>query len=467
MKNFIVVACVWSLLAGGIAAANGGGVAVVKRKVVNIAAAALLGIGATCGAFIGCERAAQMGSNMVRDVDPVESARDAGEPPVYDPSSRLIKFGVIFEEDLLQSFLGAATAVRVFNQMNVSNGIEAPTFEPVPFRIYENSWSDVVKAANYSIEYDQVVAILGPNSSLLAEFSDEVAQTSGVPMLAIGSTSPGVPRAGDMVFLTAFSDNYQGSVLAAFARGDLNADSAAVLFRSDNNYSEEIAQSFRDDFREMGGVVSSYHGYTYAENDGMLRSQLSSVVEEIARSQPDVVAIPSFVADSAVVMRELRKAGVEAIFIGSDSWSGGLVDSMDERDLVAAAGAAVEGAYYPTHFFFAEQGEDNLSQQATVFVQAYRQLWKRYSVGPHAYAPDALAALGYDAAMILQQAALRVVSDGGKLTRQALRDEIERVKDYRGATDIAGYDDQRLPNKNVIILTIKNGEEMFHKNIRP
>ena len=464
MKNFIVVACVWSLLAGGIAAANGGGVAVVKRKVVNIAAAALLGIGATCGAFIGCERAAQMGSNMVRDVDPVESARDAGEPPAYDQSSRFIKFGVIYEDGLLQSFLGTATAVRLFNQMNVSNGIEAPTFEPVPLKIYENSWSDVVEAANNLIEYDQVVAIVGPNSSLLAEFSDEVAQTSGVPMLAIGATSPGVPRAGDMVFLTAFSDNYQGSVLAAFARGDLNADSAAVLFRSDNNYSEEIAQSFRDDFREMGGVVSSYHGYTYAENDGMLRSQLRGVVEEIARSQPDVVAIPSFVADSAVVMQELRKAGVEAIFIGSDSWSGGLADSMDERDLVAAAGAAVEGAYYPTHFF-AEQ--DNLSQQASVFVQTYQKLWARYSIGPDAYAPDAFAALGYDAAMILQQAALRITSDGGKLTRQSLRDEIEKVKDYRGATDIAGYDDQRLPDKNVIILTVKNGKEMFHKNIKP
>lgn len=464
MKNFIVVACVWSLLASGIAAANGGGVAVVKRKVVNIAAAALLGIGATCGAFIGCERAEQIGSNLVRDADPVASATDGGELAAYD-LSRIIKFGVIYEHELSQAFLGAAAAVRVFNQMNVSNGIEGPTFEPVPIRIYENSWSGVVRAASNLIEYDQVVAIVGPNSSLLAEFSDEVAQTNGVPMLAIGSTSPGVPRAGDMVFLTAFSDNYQGSVLAAFARGDLSADSAAVLFRSDNNYSEEIAQSFRDGFRAMGGVVSSYHGYTYAENDGMLRSQLRGVVEEITRSQPDVVAIPSFVSDSAVVMRELRKAGVEAIFIGSDSWSGGLVDSMDARDLIAAAGAAVEGAYYPTHFFLGSVEEGNLSQQATVFVQAYRQLWQRYSLGPNS--PDALAALGYDAAMILQQAALRVVSDGGNLTRQALRDEIERVKDYRGATDIAEYDDQRLPNKNVIILTIKNGEEIFHKNIRP
>lgn len=456
MKNFIVVACVWSLLVSGIAAGNAGGVAVVKRKVVNIAAAALLGVGAVCGAFTGCDRAGQMGSRMVREVDPVEQAVDGEELPAYN-LHRTIKFGVIYEHEFPQSFLGAVAAVRILIQMNMNNGIEGLAFEPVPIRIYDNSWSSVVRAASNLIEYDQVVAIIGPNSSLLAEFSDEVAQTSGVPMLAIGSTSPGVPRAGDMVFLTAFSDTYQGQVLAAFARDDLSADSAAVLFRSDSNYSEDIAQSFKDGFRAAGGVVSSYHGYTYAEgNDALLISQLRRVVEEIARSQPDVVAIPSFVADAAVVTRELRKAGVEAIFIGSDSWSGGLVDSMDERNLISVAGAAVEGAYYPTHFF-AEASEGNLSRESAVFVQAYRQMFD--------WEPDALAALGYDAAMIVQQAATRIGAD--KLTPQALRDEIEKIQGYRGATDVAGYDISRLPNKNVIILTVKNGTEMFHKNIRP
>lgn len=455
MKNFIVVACVWSLLVSGIAAGNAGGVAVVKRKVVNIAAAALLGVGAVCGGFIGCDRAGQMGSRMVREVDPVEQVVDEAELPAYN-LHRTIKFGVIYEHEFPQSFLGAVAAVRILIQMNMTNGIEGLAFEPVPIRIYDNSWSSVVRAASNLIEYDQVVAIIGPNSSLLAEFSDEVAQTSGVPMLAIGSTSPGVPRAGDMVFLTAFSDNYQGQVLAAFARDDLSADSAAVLFRSDSTYSEEIAQSFKDGFRATGGVVSSYHGYTYADNDALLISQLRHVVEEIVRTQPDVVAIPSFVAEAAVVMRELRKAGVEAIFIGSDSWGGGLVDSKDERDLIAAAGAAVEGAYYPTHFFL-EAVEGNLSRESAVFVQAYQQMFD--------WEPDALAALGYDAAMIVQQAATRIGAD--KLTPQALRDEIEKIQGYRGATDIAGYDISRLPNKNVIILTVKNGTEMFHKNIRP
>ena len=446
MKGFLAVSAVLLVFDGAVIA--GGGLARMSETKTALIASSIV----VCGAMFGCDRGQQMAGNMVAPVRPPAQSQSADERQIGNIANS-IQFGLIHEEQFPQ--IVRSTAI-VSLEVNNAGGIAGGFLEAVQHKIYRNDRAAVVESANNLAVRDDVYAIIGPSGSVLAEFSDEVAQIRGVPMMAIGATNPGVTRAGDMVFLTAFSDTYQGQMLARFAHEDLEAKSAAVLFWNESDYSREIARAFYERFINLGGDVGylSWHSYTYSGDDDLAsRLDQQGIIGAIAAAQPDVVVIPSYISDSAVVMRVLRSAGVRGVFLGADSWGGGLVDSKDEHDLVVAAGDAVEGAYFASHF----SADANLSPEAKQFVDFYIS-----STG--GIAPDALAALSYDAMRLTALAAERV---GGDLTKEKLRDEIAATINYRGATNIARYNERREPIKNVFMFNVRNGDKVFHKTIEP
>ena len=71
--------------------------------------------------------------------------------------------------------------------------------------------------------------------------------------------------------------------------------------------------------------------------------------------------------------------------------------------------------------------------------------------------------MNYDAVKLLFEA----IERAGSLDPEAIREQLKATDDYTGATRIAGYDDNRHPAKNAVILTIENGEKKFHKQIDP
>ena len=68
-----------------------------------------------------------------------------------------------------------------------------------------------VEAAETMILDDEVVALIGPNRSAHAIEVGAVAQRHGVPMITTAATNPGVTAAGDLVFMAAFTDQFQGA----------------------------------------------------------------------------------------------------------------------------------------------------------------------------------------------------------------------------------------------------------------
>ena len=97
-----------------------------------------------------------------------------------------------------------------------------------------------VAAAETMILDDEVVALIGPNRSAHAIEVGAVAQRHGVPMITTAATNPGVTAAGDLVFMAAFTDQFQGRVVAEFAFETLGVMTAAVLTERGEVYSEGI-----------------------------------------------------------------------------------------------------------------------------------------------------------------------------------------------------------------------------------
>ena len=426
MRFLLVALCVATL---SFSSAYGtGNVSATKRVAVTVGHALAgigLGVVALCSTLTGCDQ-----MHMAKDVLQEDVA-------VTEKTPNPVKIGVIYEAEytLPNSYRGARLAA---NQANLAGGINGRYIELIPHKIYDRDEADTVNAAKNLVVYDMVIALVGANYSTLSEYIDEVATQNGVLQLAIASTSKTITRAGKEVFLTAAPNSFQALIMSKYA-AEQGIDSAAVVFWREDAYSVDLAESFRDRFNELGTVVS-YQGYSYGSHlgDEEFAAQLneSGLISSIAAAQPDAVYIPGF-GESKVVATELRKAGVDAKVLGADAW--GLIDDADL--------ASLEGGVYTDHFHPNAAPEIN---------ELYRNT---YGIDM-----DGLAALGYDAIGILVQAGREV---GDDLNRETLRDAVERIENYMGATNIKRFDENRHPIKDMVVFEIKGGQRKYLMTVSP
>ncbi len=363
------------------------------------------------------------------------------------PPKRAIKIGFIYTTPNRKNSLEGATLAAI--QLNEAGGVRGMPIElidgGVPIQILaKNNISDteyVAALAEKLIVRENAFAIVGPNRSRHAVIVAEIAQRHRVPMMTTSATNPTITATGDFVFMAAFTDDFQGAVMAEFAARELGASRAAILTHRGDVYSEGLSQTFTDNFGALGGHVVAHQFYMSGETD--FTAQLTA----IARAAPDVVFVPGFVDEVPRVVRQAKQdIGITAAFLGGDSW--------DNSALVAAGGEVFEGSFFSS-LFSSRVAPGDLSEDAHEFIAAYTA---RFGV-----APDGGAALGYDALRLVVQA-MRRAQD---LTPEAIRDQIAATHNYSGATFISGYDENRHTAKSAIINRIANGEVQFHTVISP
>ncbi len=354
-----------------------------------------------------------------------------------DGDQDAIKIGFIYSSaNRSHSLNGAELAER---KLNAEGGIHGT---PIELIARGNITGDEHAAdiAEALIIEEGVSAIIGPNLSRYAVPIGEVAQAQGIPMVTTTATNPTVTAAGDFVFMSAFTDDFQGKVMAQFATQDLEANTAAVLTRSGSLYSGGLSQTFIDNFTVSGGevVVADF----YARGDTEFTAQLTAIAE----TAPDVFFLPGFSAEIPLVVEQARTLGITGILLGGDSW--------DNAALIAQSGAVLEGSYFST-FFWADVPPGSLGKDAHQFIDTYTSIF--------GIPPDGGAALGYDALRLTVQAMRRAP----ELTPTEIRDQIAATKNYSGATFISGYDHNRHAAKSAFINRIVDGEARFHKLIQP
>lgn len=380
--------------------------------------------------FLGCDQIQQLLSPL-----PDTGAEDAIKIGFLytTPNRNNSRYGA----ELATMQLNEAGGVRGIPIQLIAHGI--PTQRFVSENINDTEY--VSKLVLELIVEEEVSAIVGPNRSTYAVVVGEIAQRHGIPMMATSATNPSVTAAGDFVFMAAFTDDFQGVAMAAFALQDLEVKTAAVLTHKGDVYSEGLSQTFINSFIAHGGQVVADE--FYAAGDTNFTAQLTTVAE----ATPDVIFSTGFSPEVPLLVRQAREeVGITATFIGGDSW--------DNTALIEAAGAAIDGSFFSSGFS-AEAEPSDLGEDAYQFVTAYTAMF--------GILPDGGAALGYDALRLVVQA-MRRADD---LTPTAIRDQLAATLNYSGATFISGYDENRHTSKSVVIKQIVNGEVQFHKLIEP
>ena len=190
---------------------------------------------------------------------------------------------------------------------------------------------------------------------------------------------------------------------------------------------------FIDPFQ--GEVVSRQ---TCAERDQSFKAQLAAM----KTTKPQAIFVSAYYTEAGLIARQARELGIRAALVGPDGW--------DSPKLIETGGDAVEGGYFSNHY-----SADSPDARTQEFVKAYQA---RYG-----QSPDALAALGYDAAGLLVDAIRRA----GSTERKAIRDALAATKDYHGATGSISMDAQRNARKPAVILQVKHGKFVLVETIAP
>lgn len=352
------------------------------------------------------------------------------------PASGSIVIGHFASMTGPQATFGISTdqAIRLaIKEKNDKGGVKGRKIELVTIDD-AGKQSEAATAVTRLINDHKAVAVLGEVASSLSLAGGPIAQKAKIPMISPSSTNPDVTDVGDYIFRVCFLDDFQGWVDAKFAKDDLKATKAAILYDQAQAYSSGLADYFEKAFKEMGGTIVTKQAYT----GGNL--EISSQLQSIKGAGAQVVFLPGYYSDAGTIIRKAKEAGITVPFLGGDGW--------DSEELPKIAGDAINGHYFSNHY---APEEDR--PEVKGFVEAYKKAYGK--------TPDGLAALGYDAALVLFDAMERAPSLDGK----ALREAIAQTKNFTGVTGTFSIDENRNAMKSAVIVKYDGGKQVMAARI--
>ena len=314
-------------------------------------------------------------------------------------------------------------AELAFDQVNEAGGL---LDLPVNFLIRDDMHQPAESLTVYDrlVNQDNVIAIVGPVTSGPANAVAAAAAANRTPMISPTATHADVTRHGDFMFRACFLDAYQAYTMAVFARQNLGATTAAIIFDQGMAYSEGLATNFRAYFESMGGTIVANEAYMSGEVD--FRTQLTS----IRATNPEVLFVPDYFTVVALIAAQVRELEIDATLLGADGWEGvlGMVDDP----------SILDGAFFSAHF-----AADDPNPLVQSFVQSYTE---RFGV-----APNSFAALGYDAARILAQA----IQAAGSTDNNAIINAMQNIN-FNGVTGNITFDEFGDPIKDIVVIALES-----------
>lgn len=287
------------------------------------------------------------------------------------------------------------------------------------------------------ISRDKVVAILGEVASSRSLEAAPICQAAKIPQISPSSTNPAVTETGDYIFRVCFIDPFQGVVMAKFAKDTLKVRKVAVLTSVSSAYSVGLAKYFKERFAADGGAVAIEQ--KYSEGDKDFKAQLTA----IKAAGVEGIFVPGYYTEAALICKQAKDLGLQVPVFGGDGW--------EAPQLLEIGGAAMEGTYFSTHY-----SAENKTPAITAFLEKFKKRFANET-------PDAMAALGYDSAMVLIDAIKRAGTTEGAKVREALA----ATKGYAGVSGTTTLDAQRNANKAAVVIAVKGGKFSFVAEVAP
>jgi branched-chain amino acid transport system substrate-binding protein len=362
----------------------------------------------------------------------------AGAPPPAD-SKEPIKIGQEVALTGGNSLWGQSEKNALDMEIEKVNAAGGVLGRPLELIAYDNK-ADQTEGVNVAKRLigDGVVAIIGPAQSGVGIAASSVTEVAKTIMIGTTTTNTKFTVNDDgsvkpYTFRTCFIDPYQGEVAATFALNSLKVTKAAMLYDIGSDYSQGLAQYFKDTFIAGGGTIVAEEAFRSEELD--YRAQLGKIKDAGA----ELLFIPTMQKDAGLAMKQARDLGLTCQFMGGDGWA--------SKELVELGGTATEGCFYVN---IASLEDPTISD----FVNEYREKYKIDPVMPN-------PVLAIDALRMI----INAIENTQSTDSTILAEYISNIKDVDGLTGKLTMDPKTHNplNKPAVIETVKNGQFAFYE----
>lgn len=296
--------------------------------------------------------------------------------------------------------------------------------------------TEAVNAYNKLVQNDKIVALVGDVTSKPTIAVAQKAVKDGLPMITATGTAADITKAGKNIFRACFIDPFQGDLMAAYASKKLNAKTAAIIYDNGDDYSTGVADAFEAGAKAAGITITDKEAYQSGSVD--FKSQLT----KIKAGNPDVIMVPVYYSDVALIAVQAKDIGITSKLLGADGWDG-VLEKIDASNL-----DAVKNCY-----FCSQYSAESTDPKLQAFLKEYKT----------AYNTDAnmFAVLGYDAMGMMAEA----INKAGSTDSAKICDAMQALS-YNGLTGNTTFDENRNPIREAVITTIADKKYKFVENFK-
>ena len=327
-----------------------------------------------------------------------------------------------------------------FKQVNESGGVLGKKIN----LILADNKSEPAEAANATtklITQDKVSIVMGPivSSNVLATV--KIAEDNKVVVMTPTGTNEKITvdngKVHPFAFRACFIDPFQGRVMANYATKSLKVKTAVIYIDSSSDYSKGVAAAFEETFVKNGGKIVGKEAFLQKDQD------FKATLTKIKALNADIVFIPAYYEEVGKIVKQARELGINQPLLGTDGW--------DNPKVVEIAGAAALNNTFFSNHYSSQDSDPNVRK----FIEAYKAEYKEE--------PSSMAALGYDAAMIVVDAIKRANTTDAAKVKEAM----EQTKNLQVSTGIVTMDSNHNPIKSAVVIEMKDGKQTFKEKINP
>lgn len=350
-----------------------------------------------------------------QEKDPADSNADADQAATGQntESVKIGLYGTITGTNALAGEMLEKGARIAVDEINAAGGIQGKNLE---LFVYDDKSTPegAVKAVTRMVDVDQVVAMVGSNSSPNIIAGADITEEAGVIQVGAG-TSPSYTNAGyNYIFRgTANADLPNKSFVDAMTT--MGASKVAIISIA-SEYGASGVKSVKELLPDSMEIVCEEQ---YQATDTDYTGQIAKVLA----SGADAVVLYGTTSDMALMIKQLRANGYDGYIYGPEG--------LGVPDIINVVGAAADGVIFGSGAVIPTSVEDAANDVEKAFLTTFVDKYGELPVSDVVYR-------GYDAASLIGLALNNAedISDP-----DSIREAFLNIKDFEGIAGTYDFSD--------------------------
>jgi len=277
----------------------------------------------------------------------------------------------------------------------------------------------------------EIIAEIGDFSSSSSMAASPIYERANMTQLSPTASHMGFTQRGQNMFRVVATQGYEGPYNARWAVSDLGKKKLATIYIN-NDWGVDANKYFTLEARNLGAEIVAEEAFVPGEKD------FTAILTKLKRLKPDLIYLPTFYADATAILNQAKRMRFQPVVMANSS--------LFSQKTIDLGGEAVEGIIIPANYFSADP-----RPAAQEFTREYQ--------ANYGALPNQFAALAYDAANLM----IAALQKAGVDDRAKVKDALVSLKGFQGATGSISYANSHDPEKELVRITIKNGEWVLYQ----